>query len=116
VSLRNRVARLERMSGDAGVEEIHALFRRMQEHSHDPEVSAAVDNIRELMKEAEAALGHRIMPRQWLDDRWMVSWGLIEAINCLMCAVHACAVRGAESTGAENETAQPPAPPGTTGS
>jgi hypothetical protein len=82
------------MSGDGGVEEIHAFFRRMHEHYHDPEVAAAVDNLWELMREAETALGHRITPRQWLDDRWMESWGLIEANNRLLRAVHACTVRG----------------------
>jgi hypothetical protein len=94
VSLRNRLSRLERLSGDA-------FFRRMHEHGHDPEVSAAVDHLWDLMREAEAALGHPITPRQWLDDRWMESWGLIEANNRLMRAVHACTVRGAECTGGE---------------
>ena len=101
MSLRNRLSRLERMSGDAGVEEVDSFFRRLHEHCHDPEVSAAVDNIWELMREAEAALGHPITPRQWLDDRWMESWGLIEANNRLFRAVHACTVRGVEGTGGE---------------
>jgi hypothetical protein len=101
VSLRNRLSRLEKMSDVADLEEVDAFFRRMHEHCHDPEVSAAVDNIWELMKEAEAAMGHQITPRQWLDDRWMESWGLIEANIRLFRAVHACAVRGAESTGGE---------------
>jgi hypothetical protein len=63
VSLRNRLSRLERMSGDAEVEGVHAFVRCMQEHGHDPEVSAAVDNLWERMEEAKAALGHPITMR-----------------------------------------------------
>jgi hypothetical protein len=49
------LSRLERICDEAGVEAVHAFFERMLEHRDDPEVSAAED-LRRLMKEAEAAL------------------------------------------------------------
>ncbi len=80
------------------LEAVHAFFERMLEHRDDPEVSAAED-LRRSMKEAEAALGHRITAREWLDDRWMESRGLIAANNRLLRAVHACNMERHEGTG-----------------
>ena len=101
MSLCNRLSRLERMCGDADVEDAHAFFRCLHEHGDDPEVGAAVDNLWERMQEAEAVLGHPIAMREWLNDAWMESWGLTEATNRLFRAVQAGVVRAAESRGGD---------------
>jgi hypothetical protein len=95
------LSRLEKMSGDADMEDFHEFFRCMREHGDDPEVGAAVDNIWERMQVAEAALGHPITLREWLNDAWMESWGLTEANNRLFRAAHAAVVQAAESRGGD---------------
>jgi hypothetical protein len=101
VSLRNRLSRLEKMSGDPNIEEVHAFFRSMQEYRDDPEVGAAVVNLSELMVQAEAAQGHEMTTREWFDDRWRDSWGLSDALKRLIRAVLTCEDRTAEKRGGD---------------
>jgi hypothetical protein len=82
-----------------GATDVDALFERMREHGDDPRVSAALYDVLRLMKEVEAALGHPITSREWLDDRWMENRGLVEAINRIFRVVHECTVRNVECTG-----------------
>jgi len=56
VSLRTRLSRLEKVRGHAGAEAVEALFRLWEEHGGDPRVSAAVDDLRRLMRAAEPRL------------------------------------------------------------
>jgi hypothetical protein len=96
--LGNHLSRLKKVSDAVDVEEVEEFFRLMHEHSGNPKVFAAIEDLSRLMKEVEAALGRPITPRQWWSNSWMESKGLLQAINRLFLEVHA-SVDGEEGVG-----------------
>ena len=88
--LRNQLSRLNKVPDAVGHEEVQEFFHLMHEHSGNPKVFAAIEDLSRLMKEVEAALGRPITHRQWWSNSWMESKGLLQAINRLFLEVHAC--------------------------
>jgi hypothetical protein len=101
VSLRNRLSRLEKRSGDGGAEGVREFFGLVRKYGDDPEVGAAAKSFGELMEQAEAAQGHEMTPQEWSDERWKESWGLSEALKRLIRAVLVCEDRCAEGKGGD---------------
>jgi hypothetical protein len=51
------------------------------------------------MQEAEAVLGHKVTPREWLDDPSMDEHGLTDAVNGLFQAVRQAEAGAASQQG-----------------
>jgi hypothetical protein len=99
MSMRTRLKRLQKVQDvmDGGM--LENFIRCLNKHGQDPAVYAAVDVFWNKMKEAEAALGHKVTPREWLDDPWMQRHGLTDAVNGLFRAVGEAEVAAASQEG-----------------
>jgi len=90
MALRNRLSRLKKVADAVDLEEVHEFFRCLQNHGSEPTVYSALDDLLCHMRRVEEALGRPITIQQWLNDSWLESKGLLQAINRLFREVHAC--------------------------
>jgi len=90
MGLRNQLSRLKKVSDVVDLEEVHEFFRCLQDHGSVPTVYSALDDLLCLMRTVEGTLGQPITLKQWLNDSWLESQGLLQAINRLFREVHAC--------------------------
>jgi len=88
VSVRSRMSRLERTDAAA---DFDAFVLRWEECKDDRAVSAATDKLLNRMLDLEEATGHEITRADRLDDRWMESNGLVEALDRHIDAVNEAA-------------------------
>jgi hypothetical protein len=100
MSMYTRLERLQKVQDvmDAGL--LDNFIRCQNKHGPDRAVYAAVDLFWNKMKDAEAVLGHKVTPREWLDDHWMERRGLTDAVNGLLRAVREAEVAAASQKGA----------------
>jgi hypothetical protein len=102
MSARTRLKRQQKHQDATAGGLIAEFIRCLQKHEQEPVVDAAVDIFWPRMQAAEAALGHKVTPREWLNDPWMERHGLTDAINGLFRAV-----REAEATVASQQGGVP---------
>jgi hypothetical protein len=101
MGLRNQLSRLKKVSDAVGHEQIEEFFRVMQEHSGNPKVFGALDDLLCLIRKVEETMGCPITTQQWLNDDWLESKGLLRAINRLFREVHACTLTTVCDAGGE---------------
>jgi hypothetical protein len=90
MGVRNQLTRLNKVADAVDLEEVHEFFRCLEDHGNDPKVYSALDELLCLLRDVEEGLRHPISTQQWLNDDWLASKGLLQAINCLFREVHAC--------------------------
>ncbi len=99
MSLRNQFSRLKKVSDVVDHEEVQEFFRCLQHHGNVPTVYAALDDLLCLIRKVEGSLRHSITTQQWLNDDWLESKGLLQAINRLLREVHVCSLTRAGDAG-----------------
>jgi hypothetical protein len=101
MGFRSQLSRLKKVADAVGHEQIEEFFRCLQENGNDPKVYSALDDLLCLMAKVEETLRHPITTRQWLNDDWMESQGLMQAFDRLFREVHSCTLTKAGDEGGE---------------
>ncbi len=101
MSLRNQLSRLKKVSDVVDHEEVQEFFRCLQDHGNEPTVYSALNDLLCLMRKVEEMLRQPITTQLWQNDDWLVSKGLLQAINLLFREVHACSMTTVCKAGVE---------------